>query len=272
MDPVFRALADPNRRHLLDQLREQNGQSLRDLCGGLDMRRQSVTKHLAVLEGAGLVTTVRQGREKLHYVNAAPINDIADRWIGRYHRGRAAALADLKQALEDSTMSQNEFLYITYIRTTPEQLWRALTEPAFIRRYFEGGGPESDWQIGSSIRWKMGADDENHDWGQRVLEAEPLRRLSYSWHNYQPEMAAMFGWSGEKLAELQKERLSKVTFEIEPAGSAVKLTVLHDDFEPDSEMLKGVSQGWPMILSNLKSVLETDEALSLAASEAVQAT
>lgn len=264
MDAIFRALADPNRRHLLDQLSERNGQSLRDLCAGLDIARQSVTKHLAVLEAAGLVTTVRQGREKLHYLNAAPINDIADRWISRYHRERARAIADLKRVLEDNTVSQTEFFYVTYIRTTPEQLWRALTEPAFIRRYFEGGGPQSDWQVGSSIQWKMSADDESHDWDQRVLEAEPYRRLSYRWHNYQPEMAALFGWSNEKLTELQMERRSKVTFEIEPAAMAVKLTVLHDDFEPDSEMLRGVSQGWPMILSNLKSLLEINDTLNLA--------
>jgi uncharacterized protein YndB with AHSA1/START domain/DNA-binding transcriptional ArsR family regulator len=269
-DAVFRALADPNRRHLLDRLRERNGQSLRDLCAGLDMARQSVTKHLAVLEGAGLVTTIRQGRQKLHYLNAAPIDDIADRWISRYHRERARALADLKRALEDSAVSQTEFLYVTYIAATPEMLWRALTETAFIRRYFEGGGPESDWQVGSPVEWKMGADDEPHDWDQRVLEAEPYRRLSYTWHNYQPEMAALFGWSDEKLAELRNEPISKVTFEIEPAGAAVKLTVRHDDFPADSEMLRGVSQGWPMILSNLKSVLETGEILSLAPDRATQ--
>lgn len=268
MDAVFRALADPNRRHLLDQLRQQNGRSLRDLCASLDMARQSVTKHIAVLEAAGLVSTVRRGREKIHFLNAAPINDIADRWISRYHRERVHAIADLRRALEDSTVSQTEFLYVTYIRTTPEQLWRALTEPAFIRRYFGGGGPESAWQVGSPIQWKMSAADDDHDWDQQVLEADPYRKLSYSWHNYQPEMAALFGWSDDQLAELRKERRSKVTFEIEPAGAAVKLTVLHDDFEPGSEMLKGISQGWPMILSNLKSVLETDEVLDLAAQSA----
>lgn len=161
-------------------------------------------------------------------------------------------------------MGQTEFVYVTYIHTTPERLWQALTEPEFIRNYFDGGGPESDWRVGSPIRWKMHRDDENHDWGQRVLEAEPYRRLAYSWHNYQPEMAAMFGWSEEHLAELQKESLSKVSFTIEPAGPVVKLTVLHDGFEPDSEMLNGISQGWPMILSKLKTVLEKDEAVAVA--------
>src|SRR5204862_5432419 len=108
-------------RQLLDLLHDLNGQTLRELCSELDMARQSVTKHLAVLEAAELVTTQRRGREKLHYLNAAPINDIADRWIGRY-RERARALADLKRALEDTTMPQTDFVYTTHIRTTPEQL------------------------------------------------------------------------------------------------------------------------------------------------------
>jgi uncharacterized protein YndB with AHSA1/START domain/DNA-binding transcriptional ArsR family regulator len=264
-DAVFRALADPSRRRLLDSLNARNGQRLRDLCADLDMTRQAVTKHLAGLEAAGLVTTIRRGREKLHYLNAAPINDIADRWIGQYHRERARALADLKRALEDTAMPQTEFVYVTYIRTTPEKLWQALTEPAFIRRYFEDTGPQSDWQVSSPVLWRMDPAMDYQDWDQEVLVSEPNRRLAYTWHGYRPEMAEMFGWSDDKLAELQKERRSKVTFDIEPVGeSTVKLTVTHDDFEPDSEMLKGISQGWPAILSNLKTLLETDEVLSLA--------
>src|SRR5436305_9753005 len=134
LDDAFRALADPSRRLLLDRLNERNGQTLRELCAGLGMVRQSVSKHLAVLEAAGLVTTVRRGREKLHYLNAAPINDIAERWITRYERDRVHALADLKRALEDTRVNEPSFVYVNYIRTTPERLWRALTEPAFTER------------------------------------------------------------------------------------------------------------------------------------------
>src|SRR5881227_220194 len=123
MDEVFRALADPSRRRLLDTLNERNGQTLRELCSGLDMARQSVSKHLAMLEAANLVTAVRRGREKLHYLNAAPINEIAERWITRYERGRVHALADLKRALEDTAVDRPEFVYTTYIKTTPEKLW-----------------------------------------------------------------------------------------------------------------------------------------------------
>ena len=136
MDDVFKALADPSRRQLLDSLNVENGQTLRDLCAGLDMARQSVSKHLAILEAADLVVTVRQGREKLHYLNAGPINDISDRWITRYDRARTDALSDLKRALEATPMTKPAFVYRTYIDTTPEQLWRALTEREFTERYW----------------------------------------------------------------------------------------------------------------------------------------
>ncbi len=140
-DSVFKALADPSRRLLLDSLNERNGQTLRELCSRLEMARQSVSKHIAVLETANLVTTVRRGREKHHYLNAAPINDIAERWITRYERDRVNALADLKRALEDTPVEPEKysFVYATYIRTTPEKLWQALTEPAFTERYAAAG-------------------------------------------------------------------------------------------------------------------------------------
>jgi len=264
MDAVFKALADPTRRALLDMLNARNGQTLSDLAGGIEMTRQAVTKHLAVLEDAGLVTTKRRGREKLHYLNVVPINDIAERWMSRYDRQRAQALADLRKALEAESMPQTEFVYVTYIRTTPERLWQALTDRAFIRRYFEDTGPESDWAVGSPVKWGTMPGLEPQDLGQVVLESDPPRRLSYTWHNYQPEMKSMFGWSDEQFEELVKEPISKVTFEIEPVGNTVRLTVTHDGFVEGSEMLKGVSQGWPMILSNLKTMLETDETLPFA--------
>lgn len=101
MDEVFKALADPTRRELLDRLRAENGQTLGELSGHLAMSRQAVTKHLNILEAANLVATVRRGREKLHYLNPAPIGEIYDRWIGKYDKARVAALADLKRALEE---------------------------------------------------------------------------------------------------------------------------------------------------------------------------
>ena len=101
MDDVFRALADPVRRQLLDSLHAKNGQTLGELCEGHDMSRQAVTKHLAILEEANLVATEKRGREKLHYLNPVPIHEIAERWIGKYERGRLRALSTLKKKLED---------------------------------------------------------------------------------------------------------------------------------------------------------------------------
>ncbi len=261
MDEVFRALADPSRRRLLDSLNERGGQSLRELCSGLDMARQSVSKHLAVLETANLVATVRRGREKLHYLNAAPINDIAERWINHYHRGRVRALADLKRALEDPSMSNPEFVYTTYIRTTSERLWRALTEPSFTSRYW-GCTFESDWNEGSAYTLEEKG-VRITDPEQVVLEAKPDRRLSYTWHTFTPEWAAGHGFADDVRGKLAAEVRSKVTFDIEPAGDLVKLTVVHDGFQPGSAVLDAVSQGWPAILANLKTLLETGDTLRL---------
>lgn len=256
MDEVFKALADTSRRRLLDSLNARNGQTLRELCAGLDMARQSVSKHLAVLEAAGLVTTVRRGREKLHYLDAAPINAIADRWMSRYDQERARALADLKTALEQEPMTGSEFVYTTYIKTTPERLWQALTDPAFTRRYW-GVAFETDWKPGSTITWhEEGATTAGPE--QVVLEAEPCRRLSYTWHTFTAEWARSVGVDEEMRARLLKEPRSRVTFEIEPAGETVKLTVVH---EAGEALLGMCGQGWPHVLSGLKTLLETGEPL-----------
>lgn len=259
MDEVFKALADPSRRRLLDSLNARNGQSLRELCAGLDMARQSVSKHLAVLEAANLVTTLRRGREKLHYLNSEPINAIADRWINQYHRRRAQALADLKTALEAAPMADTVFVYTTYIKTTPERLWQALTDPAFTRRYW-GATFASDWNVGSTVTWEE-AGVTIADPAQVVLESEPYRRLAYAWHTFTPEWAKTHGVSEEVFAKIATERRSKVTFEIEPLGPVVKLTVIHDGFDPGSTVLEMVSGGWPRLLSDLKTLLETGHTL-----------
>jgi uncharacterized protein YndB with AHSA1/START domain/DNA-binding transcriptional ArsR family regulator len=258
LDEVFKALADPGRRRLLDSLHASNGQTLRQLCGELDMARQSVSKHLAVLEAAGLLTTTRRGREKLHYLNAAPIAAISERWINKYDRERAHALADLKRTLEQP-MGETAFVYTTYINTTPQRLWQALTDPAFTRRYW-GIALESDWKVGSTVTWHQG-EVTITDPAQVVLESEPYRRLAYTWHSFTPEHAAAVGFTDEIRRRAASERRSKVTFDIEPMGSTVKLTVVHDDFEPGSIVLESVSTGWPELLSSLKTLLETGEPL-----------
>jgi DNA-binding transcriptional ArsR family regulator len=259
MDDVFKALADPSRRLLLDSLNQRNGQTLRELCSTLDMTRQSVSKHLAVLEAANLITTVRRGREKHHYLNAAPINEVAERWITTYERDRVHALADLKRALENIDMDKPSFVYTTYIRTTAERLWQALTEPVFTERYWSTSF-DSDWKPGSTMTWHTrGLAIADPD--QVVLESEPYRRLSYTWQTVTPEWAESLALTEEARERLMAEPRSKVTFEIEPLGEQVRLTVIHDELEPGGLTASLISGGWPRVIANLKTLLETGETL-----------
>jgi uncharacterized protein YndB with AHSA1/START domain len=149
------------------------------------------------------------GRERPRYLNPAPINAISERWIDQYDQARVRALADLKRAMEDTPMHKPSFVYTTSINTTPDQLWQALTEPAFTERYW-GTTLESDWQVGSTITW--------HDSGatfadpeQVVLAADPPRRLAYTWHTFTPEWAEAHGFDEQLRAKLAAERRSKVT-------------------------------------------------------------
>ena len=144
-------------------------------------------------------------------------------------------------------MSEPKFVYVTYIATTPEKLWQALTDGAFTERYWFGQVIESDWALGSRVIFRSGSDV--HDYGE-VLECEPYRRLSYSWRV-------------EFLELFRHEKPSRVTFELEPMGVEVKLTVVHDEFEPGSKVHAAVSNGWPLILASLKSLLETCRASTL---------
>jgi uncharacterized protein YndB with AHSA1/START domain len=151
------------------------------------------------------------------------------------------------------------FVYTTYIRTTPERLWQGLTDPAFTQRYWQTE-LHTDWAKGSPITWN------NHgvlisDPESVVLESDPYRRLSYTWHTMTPELAEKFGWDQGLQAKLAGERRSKVTFDIEPAVQGVKLTVIHDGFEPGSTVAQMVSAGWPDVISSLKTLLETGEPL-----------
>jgi len=262
LDAAFKALADPSRRLLLDRLNEQNGQTLRELCAGLDMARQSVSKHLAVLEDATLVVAVRQGREKLHYLNAAPINEIADRWINHYDRPRVDALSNLKHALETTTMTRPAFVYTTYINTTPELLWKALTEPAFTQDYW-GLSLESSWEVGAPITWHHHHGVTIEDAEQRVLAYDPFERLSYTWHGITPQWAEAYDIDDETRDRLAGEHRTKATFELAPLDGKVRLTVTHDDFDDDSLLAEMVTQGWPHVLSDLKSFLESDRVAAL---------
>lgn len=148
-------------------------------------------------------------------------------------------------------MTKPEFAYVTYIVTTPDALWDALTRGALTSRYWFGRRIESDWRVGSDVRFYDGESDTPTDVGQ-LLEVDAPRRLSYSWHV-------------ELDAEMRRERPSRVTFELEPLGEVVRLSLTHEDFEPGSRALIGIARGWPAILSSLKTLLETGEPLAIPA-------
>ncbi len=286
MDEVFRALADPTRRSLLDELFERDGQTLSELEGRLPMSRFGVMKHLKVLEAAGLVKTKRRGREKLHFLNPVPIRLVHDRWVSKYAEPWAKGFSDLKQRMEEPTMMSTdttttdadtgagtetgtgtknapvdasstqqsgkrpwtaeptEKVFEIFIKTTPEQLWKAITDPELRRRYNFGASASSDWTPGSRYELASGpmklAEGEN-------LQVDPPRRLVQSFTAV---------WSDE----VRAEGTSRVTWEIEQVEDSCRLTVTHDRLREHAHgELYG---GWPMILSGLKTLLESGETLT----------
>ena len=156
-------------------------------------------------------------------------------------------------------MNQTEFVYTIYIKASAEQLWKALTEPEHTRRYW-GTAFTTDWKSGSKMTWEY-AGIQISDPEQVVLEADPQRRLSYTWQTATAEFADAVGWSEEYFDKVAAERRSKVSFEMASMGSIVRLTLVHDGFDPGSLTLESIAGGWPMILSALKSLLETGEPL-----------
>lgn len=242
MELVFKALADPTRRELLDELFRHDGQPLNALAQRFPITRIGVSKHLQLLEEAGLVVTKRRGREKLHFLNPVPIRLVHDRWVSKYTESWAAGLSDLKHELEEAM----EKVFEIYIRTTPERLWEAITDPDIRARYHFGSRVESDWTPGSRFEMVHPAADGPLVEGEN-LEVDPPRRLVQS-------MRALWG------ENVVAEGTSRVTWEIEPVGDSCRLTVTHDQLRHDaSEELYG---GWPMILSGLKTWLESGELLT----------
>jgi uncharacterized protein YndB with AHSA1/START domain len=242
MDTVFRALADPTRRALLDALHERDGQTLVALTAPHHMTRIAVAKHLRLLEDAGLVVSRRRGREKLHYLNPVPIRLIHDRWVSKFAESWAAGLVGLKRELERSM----EKVFEIYIRTTPERLWEAITDPTIRARYHFGVAVQSAWTPGSQYMLEHPGADGPLAEGENLV-VEPPRRLVQSMHVL---------WS----AEAEREGTSRVTWEIEPVGDSCRLTVVHDQLSDTAP--QEIYGGWPMILSGLKTWLETGEILT----------
>jgi uncharacterized protein YndB with AHSA1/START domain/DNA-binding transcriptional ArsR family regulator len=262
VDAVFKALADPTRRGLLDALFEHDGQPLSALEERLPMTRFGVMKHLRVLEEAGLVTTRRRGREKLHFLNPVPIRLIHDRWVSKYAEPWAATLTSLKRELEEETMEHvnvphripispspegdgHMAVFEIYIKTTPERLWEAIVDPALRAKYSFGVATHSDWTPGSQYR--AGVPGVVDIAAGENLEVDPPRRLVQTFNAL---------WSDE----VKAAGTSRVTWEIHPVGDSCQLTVIHDRLPADAN--PELYGGWPMILSGLKTLLETGDLLT----------
>lgn len=244
-DRVFKALADPTRRTLLDQLRARNGQTLGELCAQFEMARQSATQHLDVLEGANLVTTIRRGREKLYYLNPVPLWDIQERWIERFERHRLYTLHTIKQRAEEENMPDRpSYVYVTYIEASAERVWRALTDPDLTATYW-GHSNLSDWNVDSPWEHRRVDGSGIADVVGTVLEADPPQRLTLT-----------FDAPGDP----PPGGPSKVTFDIEEYREIVRLTVTHENLA-DAAALEAISSGWPAVCANLKSLLETGHVL-----------
>jgi uncharacterized protein YndB with AHSA1/START domain/biotin operon repressor len=243
MDEIFKALADPTRRGLLDELFRDDGQSLSALEERLPMTRLGVMKHLKILEEAGLIVTKRRGREKLHFLNAVPIRLVHDRWVSKYAEPWVATLSELKQVIEENSM---EKVFEIYIKTTPERLWEAITSSEMRQKYNFGVDVKSDWSEGSHYQAThpnapaLLMEGEN-------LEVDAPRRLVQSF-------AAL--WSDD----VRREGTSRVTWEIEQVQDSCRLTVTHDQLAEGAN--NEIYGGWPMILSGLKTWLESGQLLT----------
>ncbi len=249
-EAIFRALADPTRRRLLDLLFELDGRTVTELEAGLPMTRFGVMKHLRVLEEAGLITTRKAGRARLHYLNPVPIQLISDRWISKYSATRVSALADLKSVLEGAnrmSVSKPKLVYQIIIRAPRQRVWDAITQPEFTSRYYYGCALQTDLSVGSPFTYHLpnGAPIVEGE----VISANPPERLVHTYHSVWPP--------------LNEDAPTRVTWELEAlAGDVTKVTVVHDDFQGETATYTGLQAGgWTWILSSLKTLLETGEPL-----------
>ncbi len=245
VDPVFKALADPTRRLLLDRLAARDGQSIRELGEGLVLGRFGVAKHLGILEKAGLVTSRRVGRRRLHHLNPVAIHEIHDRWVSKYAAPWADFMTRLKGGLEAETARRAAHVYQVFIRSTPEAIWSALTDGTITRRYYHGMRVASDWRAGSRYAYRDRAGRVSIQ--GEVVEAEPPKRL-----------AQTFRFAG------RDDLPSRVVWEIEPLGAVCRLSLRHEfDHEDSTYASVDAPMGWQFILSSLKSLLETSQALEV---------
>jgi uncharacterized protein YndB with AHSA1/START domain/DNA-binding transcriptional ArsR family regulator len=253
MDPmvlIFRALGDPSRRLLLDQLFKRDGQTLGELCSHLPgMTRFGVMRHLGVLEGADLISTRRSGREKRHYLNPVPIRLIHDRWISKYAEPVVGALAALKDHLEVGPMIPDH-VYSIFVKASPERIWKAIVDGDETSRYFYGTRVTSDWTPGAPISYTYPDGTVAAD-GQ-VIAFDPPHRLEMTFHaRWDPE--------------IEQDGPVRQAWEIEATGDGIsKLSVITSGMVAGSKTEREFTGGLPYILSGLKSLIETGQSLAAA--------
>lgn len=252
MDDVFDALANPIRRTLLDLLRERDGRTLSDLASHLPVTRFAVMKHLKVLEDAHLVASRKVGREKLHYLNPLPVQEIADRWISRFATPFARAMSDIKALIETQgspTMTSPRHVFELFIRGSAEAVWDVLTDDSKtpLWQHFNMTS-RTEWRVGGSITFFVG---ERPMIVGEILAMERPTRLSHSFSaQWSPDVAG--------------DEPSRVTWEITPIREdACKLTLIHDDFGGDTATSKAVAIGWTESISRLKTLIETGESFPM---------
>lgn len=250
---MFRALTDPTRRAILDLLYDEDGRTLGELQSHFEITRFGVMKHVRVLEEAGLVTTRKVGRARLHYLNSVPIRELHDRWTRKFAARASDSLLALRAHLEKGadmvTAEKPSHVYVVFIETTPERIWDALTKSEFTEQYYFASTVESDWMEDSDYEYFIE--------GQlaitgKVLEAVPPTRLAMTFDARWDE-------------HVTPDPASRITWEIESVGDELcKLTVVHDGSDDENTATFGqIAGGMPLILSGLKTLLETGKPLPM---------
>jgi uncharacterized protein YndB with AHSA1/START domain len=247
VDTVFKALADPSRRELLDRLFRRNGQTLLELSAGLEMTRFGVMNHLAILEGAGLMTTEKVGREKHHYLNPVPIRLVYERWVSKYAAQFAAALTQLKHTLEGPMQGETVQRYEVYVRGTPERVWRAITDAQLSRQvpyFFE---VQSSFRVGEPIRWVSESGDPAVE--GVILELNAPHLLAHTWTAcYDPSAC---------------HETSRVTWRLQQRGKLTTVVVEHDVTGAPLTAAQIAVDGWSFILSGIKTLVETGKPIPM---------
>ena len=250
MDKIFSALAAPSRRKILDIVKNNPGIYVNKLTEHFDFSRYAVMKHLKILEEVELIVSKRSSRYKVLYINAVPIQTIYDRWISKYSARWTKNLSALKYQLEEEnkimTQIDPKYIFVIYIKTTKEKLWDALTNPEMTSKYYYKSKIRSHFTIGSSIEYLL-EDESGKDYSAvygEIIDIEKNKKLvhSFSFHS-------------------NDDQPSRATFEIEEVEQGVKLTLTHDNFDSETITYKEVIQGWPLIISGLKTLLETGKLL-----------